>query len=461
MSVAGVGCKGESRGLETAMTDRRAPAKVQILSLTASIALAAVAFTFSEVLPGRVRALMGIVAFLLVTIFFSANVNAIRWRTVACGFGLQLLLAVVVLKLTIVGVRPGYAVFSALATVVTKFLEFTSAGAVFVFGVIADPQAMGSVFPNGFVLAFASLPIIIFVSSVCAVLYHLGVVQVVVGVMARAMMPVMGTSGAETLSAAANVFVGQTEAPLVVRPYVSRMTRSELLALMIGGLATIAGSMFAVYVGLGADPIAMLTTSVMAAPCGLYLAKILLPETELPDTSGDVTVKIEKEHVNVVDAAAAGAASGMHLALNVAAMLIAFLAFVAMLDFGLGVISPGMSLARVMAVVFAPVAALIGVGSADIPVVADLLGTKLVMNEMVSYVKLNGEYLGAISDRTHTLTSFALTGFANFGSIGVLLGGIGGMAPDRRADIASLSMRALLGGFVATLLNASIAALLL
>jgi CNT family concentrative nucleoside transporter len=404
---------------------------------------------------------MGIVAFLLVTIFFSANVNAIRWRTVACGFGLQLLLAVVVLKLTIVGVRPGYAVFSALATVVTKFLEFTSAGAVFVFGVIADPQAMGSVFPNGFVLAFASLPIIIFVSSVCAVLYHLGVVQVVVGLMARAMMPVMGTSGAETLSAAANVFVGQTEAPLVVRPYVSRMTRSELLALMIGGLATIAGSMFAVYVGLGADPIAMLTTSVMAAPCGLYLAKILLPETELPDTSGDVTVKIEKEHVNVVDAAAAGAASGMHLALNVAAMLIAFLAFVAMLDFGLGVISPGMSLARVMAVVFAPVAALIGVGSADIPVVADLLGTKLVMNEMVSYVKLNGEYLGAISDRTHTLTSFALTGFANFGSIGVLLGGIGGMAPDRRADIASLSMRALLGGFVATLLNASIAALLL
>ena len=345
MSVAGVGCKGESRGLETAMTDRRAPAKVQILSLTASIALA-VAFTFSEVLPGRVRALMGIVAFLLVTIFFSANVNAIRWRTVACGFGLQLLLAVVVLKLTIVGVRPGYAVFSALATVVTKFLEFTSAGAVFVFGVIADPQAMGSVFPNGFVLAFASLPIIIFVSSVCAVLYHLGVVQVVVGLMARAMMPVMGTSGAETLSAAANVFVGQTEAPLVVRPYVSRMTRSELLALMIGGLATIAGSMFAVYVGLGADPIAMLTTSVMAAPCGLYLAKILLPETELPDTSGDVTVKIEKEHVNVVDAAAAGAASGMHLALNVAAMLIAFLAFVAMLDFGLGVISPGMSLAR-------------------------------------------------------------------------------------------------------------------
>ena len=443
------------------MSDRRAPAKVQILALIGSIVLAAVAFTFSEILPGRVRALMGIVAFFLVTIFFSANVNAIRWRTVAWGFGLQLMLAVAILKLTVAGVRPGYAVFSALATVVTKFLEFTSAGAVFVFGVIADPQAMGSVFPNGFVLAFASLPIIIFVSSVCAVLYHLGVVQVVVGLMARAMMPVMGTSGAETLSAAANVFVGQTEAPLVVRPYVSRMTRSELLALMIGGLATIAGSMFAVYVSLGADPIAMLTTSVMAAPCGLYLAKILLPETESPDTSGDVTVNIQKEHVNVVDAAAAGAASGMHLALNVAAMSIAFLAFVAMLDYGLGAISPGMSLARVMAVVFAPVAALIGVGSADIPVVADLLGTKLVMNEMVSFVKLNEDYVGAISDRTHTLASFALTGFANFGSIGVLLGGIGGIAPDRRADIASLSMRALLGGFVATLLNASIAALLL
>ena len=255
--------------------------------------------------------------------------------------------------------------------------------------------------------------------------------------------------------------MGQTEAPIIVRPYILRMTQSELLALMTGGLSTIAGSMFAVYVGLGADPVAMLTTSVMAAPCGLYLAKILLPETEVPVTADRVAVDVGREHANVIDAAASGAANGMQLALNVAAMLIAFLAFMAMFDYGLGLIQPGLSMGGMMAFVFSPVAALIGVPSSDIPVVADLLGTKLVLNEMVSYVKLNGEYAGLISERAHTLATYALTGFANFGSIGVLLGGIGGMAPERRGDLARLSLRALLGGFAATLINASIAAVLL
>ena len=435
--------------------------RIRIGAILAVLTLGAVAFVLQALLPGRIRAVMGVVAFILATVACSANPAGIRWRTVAWGFGLQVMLAVSILKLAVGGVRPGHAVFSVLAAVVTRFLEFTSVGAVFVFGEIADPQAMGEVFPNGFVLAFAALPIIIFVSAVFTVLYHLGVVQVVVRLMAQAMMPLMRTSGAETLSAAANVFMGQTEAPIIVRPYVPRMTQSELLALMTGGLSTIAGSMFAVYIGLGADPVAMLTTSVMAAPCGLYLAKILLPEIEAPVTAGRVAVDVGREHVNVIDAAASGAANGMQLALNVAAMLIAFLAFVAMIDFGLGFVRPGLSMAGMMAWLFSPVAALIGVPSSDIPAVADLLGTKLVLNEMVSYVKLNGEYAGVISDRAHTLATYALTGFANFGSIGVLLGGIGGMAPERRADVARLSSRALLGGFAATLINASIAAVLL
>ena len=404
---------------------------------------------------------MGVVAFILVAVACSSNVAAIRWRTVAWGLGLQVVLAVFILKFAVAGVRPGYAVFSALAAVVTRFLEFTSVGSEFVFGELANPTAMGELFPNGLVLAFAALPIIIFVSSVFTVLYYFGVLQLAVKVMARAMMPLMGTSGAETLSAVANVFMGQTEAPIIVRPYIPRMTQSELLALMAGGLATIAGSMFAVYVSLGADPVAMLTTSVMAAPGALYLAKILLPETEAPVTAGRVVVDVGRDHVNVIDAAAGGAADGMRLAINVAAMLIAFLAFIAMFDYALGFIRPGLSMAGIFAVAFSPVAALIGVPSGDVPAVADLLGTKLVTNEFVSYIKLNSEYQGTISDRAHTLATYALTGFANFGSIGVLLGGIGGMAPERRSDLARLSSRALLAGFAATLINASIAAVLL
>lgn len=435
--------------------------RVRTAAAGLALLMATVAFAFHSSIHGQVRALMGMVAFILIAVVFSANPNRIRWSFIARGVALQVILAIVILKLSIGDIRPGYIVFAWFAAGVTRFLEFTSVGAVFVFGEIADPQAMASVFPNGFVLAFAALPIIIFVSSVFTVLYHLGVIQLVVRFLAKLMMPVLGTSGAETLSAVANVFMGQTEAPIIVKPYISRMTQSELLALMTGGLSTIAGSMFAVYVGLGADPVAMLTTSVMAAPCGLYLAKILVPETESPVTLGDAHVEVNSEHANVVDAAASGASNGMQLALNVAAMLIAFLAFIAMIDYLLALIRSDLSLSVVMAIFFSPVAALIGVPSPDVPVIADLLGTKLVTNEMVSYVKLNGEYSGVISDRGHILATYALTGFANLGSIGVLLGGIGAMAPGRRADLARLSSKALLGGFIATLINAAIAALLL
>jgi len=423
--------------------------------------LAGSAFLFQETVPDRVRAIMGVVCFISLTVACSSNFGAINWRTVGWGLVLQITLAVFILKFAVAGIRPGYTVFSMLAAVVTQFLEFTSAGSSFVFGVLADQEVMGNVFPNGLVLAFGTLPVIIFVSSVFTVLYYVGVLQMAVRLMARAMMPLMGTSGAETLSATANVFMGQTEAPIIVKPYIARMTQSELLSLMTGGLATIAGSVFAVYVSLGGDPVAMLTTSVMAAPCGLYLSKILIPETERPVTAGRVSVDVGHEHVNMIDAAAGGAADGMRLAINVAAMLIAFLAFVAMIDYLLGLVSPGLSLATIFAVGFSPVAALIGIPSVDVPIVADLLGTKLVTNEFVAYVKLDNEYAGVISDRAHTLATYALTGFANFGSIGVLLGGIGGMAPERRTDLARLSSRALLAGFCATLINASIAAVLI
>jgi concentrative nucleoside transporter, CNT family len=332
-----------------------------------------------------------------------------------------------------------------------------------VFGPLANADALGKAFgpANGFVFAFSALPTIIFISSFFTVLYYFGILQFVVRLMARAMMGLMRTSGAETLSAAANVFMGQTEAPIIVKPFVPRMTQSELLAMMVGGMATISGGVMAVYIALGADPVAILTTSVMAAPCGLYLSKLLLPELEQPETAGTAKPNVEKLHVNVIDAAASGASDGMLLAINVAAMLIAFLAFIALFDFLLGAAWPGLTLARVFAVVFAPVAFLMGVPAADVGPMADLLGTKLVANEFVAFVKLTGEYKGVLSDRSYVLATYALTGFANIASIGIQLGGIGAMAPSRRGDLARLGARALLAGFLATLVNACIASMLL
>ncbi len=435
--------------------------RLRVMLAAGVAAIAATAFVFQDALPGRLRAGLGIICFIGLVVACSSNIRAISWRTVGWGITLQLSCAILILRFEVGDVRPGYALFSGLAVVVTQFLAFTDVGSAFVFGVLANQVEMGNVFPNGFVLAFAALPIIIFVSSVFTVLYYFGVLQMLVRAMARVMMPLMGTSGAETLSAAANVFMGQTEAPLIVKPFIPAMTRSELLTLMTGGLATIAGSVLGVYLSLGADPVAMLTTSVMAAPCALYLSKILMPESGQPATAGDAKIVVGTDHVNVIDAAASGAADGMRLAINVAAMLIAFLAFVAMVDYTLGLLSPELTLARIFGVIFSPVAVLLGVSSTDVPALADLLGTKLVTNEFVAYVKLNTEYEAVISDRSHTLATFALTGFANFGSVGVILGGIGGIAPDRRSDLARLSSRALFAGFLATLINAAIAGVLI
>ena len=426
-----------------------------------ALLLAVLAYVLQDLIDARVQAAAGVMCFLLVTAACSTNLRAVNFRTVAWGIGLQLALALFILKFEVAGVRPGYEFFNAVAGLVKRFLEFTNAGSQFVFGDLARPDAVGKVLPSGFIFAFTALPTIIFVSSFFTVLYYFGVLQFVVALMARAMMRLMRTSGAETLSAAANVFMGQTEAPIIVKPYVPRMTQSELLAMMVGGMATISGGVMAVYISLGADPVAILTTSVMAAPCGLYLSKILLPELEEPETRGRVRMVVERQHVNAIDAAAAGAADGTTLAINVAAMLIAFLAFIAMFDYLLGLASPGLTLSKVFATLFAPVAVLMGVAKADVAPMADLLGTKLVANEFVSFVKLTSEYRGVMSERSYVLATYALTGFANLGSIGIQLGGIGAMAPTRRSDLARLGSRALLGGFLATLINAAIASMLL
>jgi CNT family concentrative nucleoside transporter len=292
--------------------------------------------------------------------------------------------------------------------------------------------------------------------------------QVVVWVFAKIMVLVMGkrgVSGAESLSATANVFMGQTEAPLIVKPYIARMTRSELLAIMVGGMATVAGGVMAIYIELGADARAILATTVMAAPCGLYVAKILVPETGTPLTRGTVSIAQERPHANVVDAATAGATSGMMLAINIIAMLIAFLAVIAAVNYGLKQIDDGLTLEAIFAKLFAPVAVLMGVMPGDVPKVAELLGVKLVANEFVAFQMMTGQFkpgmTSGMDPRSYALATFALTGFANIGSIGIQLGGIGAMAPERRADLARLGLTALLGGFLATLINAAIAGILM
>lgn len=445
--------------------DRRLRAVAAGVTVVAGI----LAYQLQRSVGPRAGAAAGIVAFIALVASFSPNLRLVNWRTVAWGVGIQLSLALFILKLEVNGSRPGYALFNGIGVLVKRFLEFTNAGSQFVFGALARPDLVGKAIGDpsgGFVFAFVALPTIIFVSSFFTVLYYMGVLQVIVKLMAKAMMYLMQTSGAETLSAAANVFMGQTEAPIIVKPYVPSMTQSELLAMMVGGMATISGGVMAVYIALGADPVAILTTSVMAAPCGLYLTKILLPETQEPATRGEVKLVVERHQVNVIDAAAAGASDGTQLAINVAAMLIAFLAFIAMFDYLLGLLGApfgyeGLTLSKVFAVVFAPVAVLMGVPFSEVPAIADLLGIKLVANEFVAYVKLTTQYRTVLSPRSYALATFALTGFANLASIGIQLGGIGAMAPNRRGDLARLGTRCLLAGFVATLINASIAGILL
>jgi CNT family concentrative nucleoside transporter len=378
----------------------------------------------------------------------SVDRRRIDWKMVAWGLALQFGFALIVLKSS-----TGAAAFGAISDLVTRMMALADAGALFVFGDFANTEKFG------FIFAFKALPLIIFSASFFSVLYHLGLLQRAVILMAKVMAKTMKTSGAESLCGAANVFLGHTEAPLMIAPYIGRMTRSEIAAVMIGGLGTISASVLGAFVALGIQAKYLIAASVMAAPASLLIAKMMVPETGEPLTRGVVRLEVEKSDVNVIGAAASGASTGMKLSLNIAAMLIAFLSLIALINWPLQYI--GLSLEQILAWVFGPLAFLMGVPWVESGQVGTLLGQKLVLNEFVAYVEL-AKFLreGALSPRSELIATFALCGFANLGSVAIQIGGIGSIAPERRSDLARLGMRALVGGTLATLMTATIAGLL-
>ena len=385
------------------------------------------------------------IAFLL-----SEDRKKINWRTVISGILLQIVLGVIILKTDF-----GRGVFESAKTVFTHVLSYTNEGSNFLFGSLND---YGKV---GFVFATMVLPTILFMSSLMSVLYHLGIMQMIIKFVAKTMVYIMNTSGAESLAAAANIFAGQTEAPLVIKPFVAKMTRSELMALMTGGMATVAGGVLAAYVGLGIDAGHLLAASVMSAPAALVCAKLMVPEKEESLTQGEVKLEYEKTSSNVIDAAAEGASQGLSLALNVGAMLLAFIALIAMLNGLLGWVGglfsfPQLSMELISGYLFAPIAWIIGVPWNDCFAVGSLLGKKLIINEFVAYLDLQKQ-MSELSPRAVVISTYALCGFANFSSIAIQLGGIGTLAPTRRKDLASLGIKCLVGGTLACLMTAAIA----
>jgi CNT family concentrative nucleoside transporter len=396
--------------------------------------------------------ILGILAIVGIGMALSTNRKAIRWRVVLWGLGMQFALALFILKTT-----PGKVLFQWLGSGVTRLLDFSKVGSEFVFGkMVSDVPSFG------FIFAFQVLPTIVFMASIIAVLYYLGIVQKFVSFLAWLMTKTMGTSGAESLSSAACVFVGQVEGPLLVRPYIPDMTRSELMALMTGGMATIAGGVMAAYLGmLGAEwAPQLLAASLMGAPGGLVMAKLLVPETEEPKTMGAVQMHVEKTESSVIEAAAKGAGDGMNLAFNVGAMLLAFISLVALINAGLGLLNTSME--QILGYVFFPLAFLIGVPFNEAMTVGNLIGQKLVLNEFVAFSQLSSMIQAhQLSDKAVLVATFALCGFANFSSIAQNVGGIGAMAPSRRGDLAKLGFRAMLGGALASCLSASIAGILM
>jgi CNT family concentrative nucleoside transporter len=426
--------------------------------------------------------ILGLCALLAIAWIFSESKRSVNWKIVGIGVTLQMIFGVFVI------LTPwGSVVFDAIGRFFVQIISFTYQGANFVFGALADQGKFGQAFPEilknegiGFIFAFQVLPTIILFSSLMTVLYHLGLMQKVVQSMAWVMAKLMKVSGAEAISVAANVFIGQTEAPLVVRPYVSPMTRSELLTLMVGGMATIAGGVLAAYVSLlgGTDPAQqifyakhLLSASIMAAPATIVIAKILVPEREVSKTMGTVKVTVERTSANVIDAAATGAADGLKLALNVAGMLLAFIALIAMINWilsgiftnllGFKIAGNAISLEILLGYVLSPIALIIGVPWADAVSVGSLIGEKVVLNEFIAYLHLSQIIpTGILSDKAVIISTYALCGFANFSSIAIQIGGIGGIAPDRRADLAKFGLRAVLGGSLATFMTATIAGVL-
>ena len=418
------------------------------------------------------RGIIGMVFLLGMAWVFSARRRSIDWALVGKGVSLQIAFALLILKTGV-----GHAFFSAVNDVFVALIGYTNSGASFLFGALVDRTVPVTGGGGGQValsanFAFSVLPTIIFFSSLMALAYYLGLMQKVVKGVAWAMQRTLGTSGAETTSAAGNIFVGQTEAPLLIRPFVEKMTQSELTTVMTGGFATVAGGVMAAYVGMlaGFFPnIAghLLAASIMAAPAGIVISKMLMPETEEPVTRGSLKVELEETHANVIDAAAGGAADGLKLALNVGAMLLAFLAIIALgngiLGWATGLVGvEGITLERIFGWVFAPAAWLIGVPWADAVNVGSLFGIKMIANEFVAFTNLATQLAGesTLSPKALIIATYALTGFANFASIAIQIGGIGGIAPSRRRDLSRLGLRAMLGGTAATWMTATLAGVL-
>jgi CNT family concentrative nucleoside transporter len=411
---------------------------------------------------------LGILAVLLAAYLFSTDRRHIRWRTVAWGLGLQITFAFLVLKFSV-----GQSVMSWAGSVVTNMLSATFAGTQVLFGQLGLPNsgAFGDMLgPNkGAIFAFQVLPTIIFISAFFAVLYHIGLMQIIIRGMAWIMLKTMRISGAESMNVAASIFMGQTEAPLTIRPFLSKATRSELMTIMTSGMAHVSGGIMAMYIAQGVEARHLLSAVIMTSPGTILLAKMLVPETEVPATEGKVVIPKDELHAdeNLIGAIARGTIDGGKLALNVAIMLVSFLALVALLDMVLGWlhgfgymhwVPP--SLGQILGFVGAPVAWLIGVPWRDCMAVGNLLGTRMALNEVVAYIALGAEK-ATLLPRSFTIATFALCGFANLGSIGMQIGGIGALVPERRNDLAKLGVRAMLAGTMANLISASIAGIFL
>lgn len=411
--------------------------------------------------------LFGLAVLISVALAFSNNRSSVDWRQILAGVGLQITFAVIVII-----VPGGREFFDAISRVFVKIVDFALIGGQFIFGDLSNAEEFG------FIFAFQVLPTIIFFASLMGVLYHIGLMQKIVQGMAWVMLKVLRVSGSESLAVAANVFIGQTEAPLVVRPYIAKMTESELFTMMVGGMATIAGAVLAAYIAMlgGTDEAArlfyarhLLAASVMAAPATIVIAKLLRPETEESLTKGTVHLEVEKTATNVIEAAANGAADGVKLSLNVAGMLLAFFALITMINYPLewigqvtgieALTGETLSLSLILGYILSPLAWIIGVPWSEAVVVGGLIGEKIVINEFVAYLHL-GQIRDTLSTHSVLISTYALCGFANFSSIAIQLGGIGGLAPNRRSDIARLGLRAVLGGTLATMMTATIAGVL-
>ena len=402
------------------------------------------------------KGILGILTLLVIAFAISNNRNKINFRTIFWGLGLQFIFAVFILKTPI-----GKPIFSFLDKIITRLISFSDAGSDFLFTSYVTDVGLHPALLN---FAFRLLPTIIFFSSLMAVLYHFGIIQIIVKWIAKLMQKTMHTSGAETLSVSANIFVGQTEAPLMVRPFISQMTKSELMVVMVGGFATVAGGVLAIYVkwlsnipGIAGH---LLAASVMSAPAALVVSKIIYPEVEKSKTSGDINIEIKNGNSNAMEALGDGASDGLKLAANVGAMLVAFISIVALLNYIFGIF--GTSIEQILSIIFKPLAWTMGIPWAEAGYVGTLMGEKIVFTELIAFGDLQSMISkNQLSERSAIIASYALCGFANFGSIGIQLGGIGGIAPQRKKELAKLITKAMIGGALASWLTASVAGILI